>query len=307
MALIPIGCQHVVLQRKVDRQASKLPDLYYIQVLNNIAAFSANPGALPHFANPDGGTTQVQRNGDLGSSVGFTGNLTSFFFSSLSFSPRIGTASIESWATKASNEPEELYLMRCVYQRTVGHCSADCETMIERFFGRDHASFSAMQPGWYGVGGKHDVPKCVAYVGHWCDTYVWVTPEHVDELARLVIAMTDLATADPTEFARKLAGDDKVGKLKDQITYLSGILHSYGENKSPHVLRNKLDALVRDYIEEISKKNVVTVVEPDGSTRQIESTDALPGARARGPLPARNRKPEAPFFPPLQPLQPFER
>ncbi|MFH5805649.1 hypothetical protein [Alienimonas sp. DA493] len=42
-------------------------------------------------------------------------------------------------------------------------------------------------PGWYGVGGKQDVPKCACHVGRCGDTYVWVTPDGLPSLSRFTV------------------------------------------------------------------------------------------------------------------------
>ena len=44
---------------------------------------------------------------------------------------------------------------------------------------------SALKPGWFAVGCKCDVPKNACYVGHYCDTYVWVPHEQLEVLTRL--------------------------------------------------------------------------------------------------------------------------
>jgi hypothetical protein len=54
-----------------------------------------------------------------------------------------------------------------------------------------------MRPGWYGVGKKHDVPKCACHVQHYNHTYVWVSGDNLDYLSRLTMAILDLATALP--------------------------------------------------------------------------------------------------------------
>ena len=41
--------------------------------------------------------------------------------------------------------------------------------------------------GWFCVGGKHDVPKDACFVGHYCDRYVWVMPNHVNELSHFTL------------------------------------------------------------------------------------------------------------------------
>jgi hypothetical protein len=41
--------------------------------------------------------------------------------------------------------------------------------------------------GWYGVGGKHDIPHDACYVGHHGDCYVWVCPDGLEALSKLTI------------------------------------------------------------------------------------------------------------------------
>ncbi len=43
------------------------------------------------------------------------------------------------------------------------------------------------RPGWYGLGGKKDVPKDACYVGHYRGRYAWVTPEGMGALARFTV------------------------------------------------------------------------------------------------------------------------
>jgi hypothetical protein len=53
---------------------------------------------------------------------------------------------------------------------------------------------SAIKPGWFRVGQKKDVPKHACYVGHYCNTYVWVPPENTELLTRLTLAILDIHT-----------------------------------------------------------------------------------------------------------------
>lgn len=50
---------------------------------------------------------------------------------------------------------------------------------------------------WFCAGGKHDVPKCACYVGHYegCgrDVYVWVLPENLKKLSDFTVAIQTLA------------------------------------------------------------------------------------------------------------------
>ena len=48
--------------------------------------------------------------------------------------------------------------------------------------------------GWFGVGGKRDVPKNACYVAREGKVYVWVTPENLAELGKFTLAVLDIAT-----------------------------------------------------------------------------------------------------------------
>jgi hypothetical protein len=54
---------------------------------------------------------------------------------------------------------------------------------------------------WYCTGCKHDIPKdCgCGFVGHYCDTYIWVPPQGRDELSKLVLLIQDIAYYNPPD------------------------------------------------------------------------------------------------------------
>jgi hypothetical protein len=62
--------------------------------------------------------------------------------------------------------------------------------------------------GWFGVGGKHDVPKNACYVAHDGKVYVWVTPERRADLSKFTMVILDIATAvqEPETLAVQGAG-----------------------------------------------------------------------------------------------------
>jgi hypothetical protein len=62
--------------------------------------------------------------------------------------------------------------------------------------------------GWFGVGGKHDVPKDASYVAQEGKVYVWVTPEHRADLSKFTMAILDISTAiqEPETLAVQGAG-----------------------------------------------------------------------------------------------------
>jgi len=49
--------------------------------------------------------------------------------------------------------------------------------------------------GWFGVGGRHDVPRDACFVAHDGKVYVWVTSDHRDDLSKFTMAILDIATA----------------------------------------------------------------------------------------------------------------
>jgi hypothetical protein len=59
--LLACGCQETQVRQKANLLVTTLPDLYYEQVLDNLARASANPGTVPFFATPTQGTNQQTR------------------------------------------------------------------------------------------------------------------------------------------------------------------------------------------------------------------------------------------------------
>ena len=51
------GCQAMRVQKNSNKLSSTVPDLYYGQVLDNVAMISSNPAATPYFSYPTQGTT----------------------------------------------------------------------------------------------------------------------------------------------------------------------------------------------------------------------------------------------------------
>jgi hypothetical protein len=50
---------------------------------------------------------------------------------------------------------------------------------------------SFLQPGWYNVGRKCDVPKEAVYVGHYGHRYVWVSRDQIEGLSKFTLAILD--------------------------------------------------------------------------------------------------------------------
>jgi hypothetical protein len=217
-----VGCQEAQLREKTLKVVNTTSDLLYDQVLDNVALSIDNPAALPFFDGPTQGTAQVQRNFQASYTAGW--DLLAF---SASFAGRYlfdkQAAMLQgsqlnnlSWQLTPTDNPDKLILMQCAYRRATGQSTDDCEHVLYEFYHRRHmlnGDFEAnkdqkatppppplvnyaafLQPGWFSVGKKGDVPKCACYVGRHCKTYVWVTPEHFEEFARFTLAILDMYT-----------------------------------------------------------------------------------------------------------------
>jgi hypothetical protein len=51
-----------------------------------------------------------------------------------------------------------------------------------------------IHPGWFGVGGKHDVPRNACYVGRYRDRYAWVSPAGSRDLADFTLKMLNFSS-----------------------------------------------------------------------------------------------------------------
>ena len=93
---------------------------------------------------------------------------------------------LEQWSTASILNPDELALMRCAYQRTLGFTDPKCEADLFSYFETRPERLAAMQEGWLCVGCDGErPPHGAAYVGHYGHQYVWVMPQGVEPLTRL--------------------------------------------------------------------------------------------------------------------------
>lgn len=192
------GCQHLQLSRITTRQATTLSELQYRQVLDNLAQSCENPHALPHFAIPTGGFTQVDTDG--GGSLDFEWDPTTLVSTALGINGSRATSG--NWNLQPVNEADKLRRMQCAYQAatgktcTCGECRP-CEDLFREFYGDAEYCCRMPRTGWFGIGKKSNVPKSAAYVGNHGSTYVWVEPGNVAELSRLTHTILDFALRSP--------------------------------------------------------------------------------------------------------------
>jgi hypothetical protein len=212
------GCAHTHLRWNTTHQATTLTDIYEQQVLDNLARFVVEPGALPSFAYPNAGAAEIAHGGAVGGSTGWD----PFGFVSQSLNLGYDRRASETWTLEPIYDVRRLELMRCAYQHALFAAGLNdsfsgcpnCDKLQRMFYlgspsgaygtpdtlatwtvatGRTTpACFAHIR--WVGVGPKKCVPKekCIK-VGHYCGTYVWVCPGGQEELTKLTLTILDYA------------------------------------------------------------------------------------------------------------------
>jgi hypothetical protein len=229
------GCTHLALQKNTGRTTNTLTEIHFQQVLDNVARFHANPDTVPSFAVATGGTVSVLDTKSAGFSPTYSPTLTpaqqmgGIPILSLLFPLSASREVTENWSLIPITDADNVRRLRCAYQLLVlGEATPNyqyCVKQLKEFFAGEEADLADFFPrrGWYGVGGKKDVPKDACYVGcHGC-TYVWVTAEGMNALATFTMAALDLATGKmrtpQRTVVRKYKGEPKPENLVEtQVT-----------------------------------------------------------------------------------------
>src|SRR5438105_8030175 len=231
------GCAtHLALRNDTVQTTDTLMDLQYQQVLDNVARFHADPDTLPSFAVASAGTVSVLDTAGAGVSPTYSPTLTSaqqgggaLPILSLLFPLTASRAVTENWSLTPVTDADNLRRLRCAYRLLVmGEATPNyefCVKQMKEFFAGEEANLADYYPprGWYGVGGKKDVPKGACYVGCHCGTYVWVLPGGMNDLALFTMGALDLATGKlrtpQRTVVRKYKGEPKPENLQEtQVT-----------------------------------------------------------------------------------------
>jgi hypothetical protein len=191
------------------KTTATLTDLNYRMVLDNVAMFVANPSAMPSIAIANAGTVTVA---DQKTASATTTYVPTETFSqqagaglpilSLLFNPSCSRIVTENWSLAPVTDIDNLRRIRCAFQLVVlGHETTDCDScrdLLRRFYLGETDRMDCMLPtGWFYVGCKNDVPRNACYVAHYCNAWVWVTPEGLEGLTRFTMTVIDLATGKP--------------------------------------------------------------------------------------------------------------
>jgi hypothetical protein len=116
LALLALcGCTHRQLERSMVNQASTVMDIEYQMVLDNIAMFECNPGALPWHVRIDDGVVQVNDSGGvvgLGVQWGSSPNFTR--------GPQVTRSVTEQWGADAVTNPRIVKRLQDLYRQVIG-------------------------------------------------------------------------------------------------------------------------------------------------------------------------------------------
>jgi hypothetical protein len=207
LILCTSGCTHIALRDDTARTTNTLADLEFRQILDNVARFQDNPDSLPSFALASSGTVSILDTEGAGVSPTYSPTLTNaqqgggaLPILSLLFPFAASRALTENWSVTPITDADNLRRLRCAFRLLVlGEATPNyqfCTKQMKEFFAGEEAALAEYYPprGWYCVGTRKDVPKNACYIGAHGHTYVWVTPEGMNDLSIFTMGALDLAT-----------------------------------------------------------------------------------------------------------------
>ena len=120
------GCQTAQLKHATVVQAPSVTEIYYQQILANVAMHYADPTALPFFSLPQQGTNTTQ----LSLTIGYTPTfdlitsagryLGSYLFDKQGASISGADTNIQAWTSNPTVVPDRLLLMQYAYENAFG-------------------------------------------------------------------------------------------------------------------------------------------------------------------------------------------
>lgn len=207
-AIVTAGCAtHRVLSQHTVAANLTTADIYYQQVLNNVARFVVNPASMPSFSVIAAGTVNIEDAHEASISPTYSPTLSAVQqgggalpILSILFGINARRSVTENWSTAPITDSDNIRRLRCAFQYLVGTETSECDRCRERLKGfmlGGTEPFDCMLPReWYGTGGKDDVPCDACFVASYCDTYVWVMSDGMDGFTRFTITILDIATGE---------------------------------------------------------------------------------------------------------------
>jgi uncharacterized membrane protein YgcG len=142
------GCMESQLRNKTVSLSTTSSDLFYIQVLDNVARTIDSPGESPYFDLPAAGTAQIQQSLSVtatpqwalltaGPSAG------AFLFNQFQGAATPQQIDQESWQVTPLADPDRLVLMHAAYLKATGHDSPEVQSVLNEYY--------AARDGWVDI------------------------------------------------------------------------------------------------------------------------------------------------------------
>jgi hypothetical protein len=143
-AVLSSGCMTTQLRKRANELASSIPDVYYQQVLDNLAMIAAEPARMPYFSDPTSGRTDIAQaanmsygvNWDLVESApaGMLNLFNRYLLDKQTASITGGQTNTGEWTAATDDNPTKLIAMRCVYRRTLGISNLTDEAILDGLY-----------------------------------------------------------------------------------------------------------------------------------------------------------------------------
>jgi hypothetical protein len=233
------GCTAVSLERRTANQAMTGTDMRYQLVLDTMAKMATNAGNLPSLGSATDGQAFVIDSINLDAKTALI-SLKGFNGEALN-----GTASRSpqnNWTIDPVHIPEQIRALQAACFWVLTGNSPKNGTSYDQTSYQFLQDFQVAdeleclvdnQPGWFCVGCKDNAPKKCCYVGHHCNTYVWVTPDGLKGLSEFTLILTDIATIDPSTLhgsATVGVFPQKDGKLGDKALFTRQVFFRTADN-----------------------------------------------------------------------------
>jgi len=136
------GCATNRLVHRANDQASTLTNLYYQQVLDNLAVTIEEPDRLPYFADPTQGRQSIQRaaqinytlNWDLIVSAGLARLVDRYLVDKQSSQIQGGQTNLNEWDEAPTDNPDKLFLMRAAYRTVTGSATPEDQDVLHMYY-----------------------------------------------------------------------------------------------------------------------------------------------------------------------------
>ncbi len=128
------------LRNRMTEQASTIPDVYFQEVLNNLAMIDARPSGMPYFSDPQTARTVIMQSANVSYGINWdliatapTGVLTLFNRYLLDRQTATLTGAQTNsgeWTSLTANDPDKLFTMRAAYHRTLGIATEEDDEIL---------------------------------------------------------------------------------------------------------------------------------------------------------------------------------